>query len=95
MFPFERFTERAKKVLARLYEHALGERPWMLRLRSTWWFRLGAVLGTFVLVAIGWVMLRCETWAGGWIVERAWLGGVSPGETHWLPMWVPVLPDPL
>jgi len=75
----------------RMYDHALGDRPWLLRLRSTWAFRLFAVLGTFVLVAGGFGILRTETWSACWTVERAWLGGAADGARHWLPAWVPLL----
>ncbi len=74
----------------RLYDHALGDRPWLVRLRTVWAFRLLAIVGTFFLVAVGFIMVRSETWSLCWLVEKAWLGGVATG-THWLPTWVPPL----
>jgi len=77
-------------ALHRLYDHALGDRPWLVRLRAVWAFRLFAVLGTFALVAVGLIMVRAESWAMCWTVEKAWLGGAALG-THWVPVWVPPL----
>jgi alginate O-acetyltransferase complex protein AlgI len=75
----------------RLYDHALGEKPWLARLRAAWAFRLFAVAGTFVLVAVGLIMVRAESWRGCWTVERVWLGGAASAGSHWLPVWVPLL----
>ncbi len=75
----------------RLYDHTLGERPWLVRLRAVWAYRLFAVAGTFVLVAVGLIMVRAESWHGCWTVERVWLGGAGSAGSHWLPVWVPLL----
>jgi alginate O-acetyltransferase complex protein AlgI len=78
-------------ALHRVYDHALGGRAWLERLRAVWAFRLFAIVGTFVLVAIGLVMVRCESWADCWLVEQVWLGGIGSVGAHWLPAWVPLL----
>src|SRR5262249_36815721 len=47
---------------------------------------------TFLLVLVGLVLVRCESWAGCWQVERClfdWGGGVAA--TQWVPAWVPLL----
>src|SRR5262249_42904098 len=78
-------------ALHRVYDHALGGRAWLERLRAARAFRLLAILGTCALVATGWVILRCESWDACWTMARGWLGGIDSGGTHWLPAWVPVL----
>ena len=78
-------------ALHRLYVQALGDRPWAQRLRGAVGFRVIAVLGTFLLVAIGLVMVRSESWTGCRLVEQALLGwNVAVGK-HWVPAWVPLL----
>ncbi len=78
-------------ALHRLYDQALGDRPWLANLRATAAFRLLAVLGTFALVAVGLVMVRAENWESCWRIERAWLGWDEGGATRWVPAWVPLL----
>jgi alginate O-acetyltransferase complex protein AlgI len=79
-------------AMHRLYEHAFGDRPWLARLRAAWAYRLAAILGTFLLVAVGLVMVRSESWSGCWLVEQALLGwDVAPAAARWVPAWVPLL----
>ena len=62
----------------RFYDHVLTGRPWADRIRGHALFRLGGVLSTFMLVAIGLVMVRSESTAGWLLVEKSLLGW-SPG----------------
>jgi alginate O-acetyltransferase complex protein AlgI len=79
-------------ALHRLYDQALSGRPWADAIRNHPAFRLLAVLGTFLLVASGLVLVRSESWAGCWLVERSLLGGGEAGtRTAWLPAYVPLL----
>ncbi len=75
----------------RLYDRALTGRPWADALRRAAWFRLLAVLGTFVLVAAGLVLVRSESWAGCWLVQTSLLGGGPVSGTAEVPFWVPLL----
>jgi alginate O-acetyltransferase complex protein AlgI len=74
----------------RLYDRALTGRPWADALRRHTAFRLGAVLATFLLVASGLVLVRAESWAGCWLVERSLAGGTAVGRFG-VPGWVPLL----
>ncbi|MBY0527895.1 MAG: MBOAT family protein [Gemmataceae bacterium] len=78
-------------VLHRIYDQALAGRGWADRLRGTRPFRALAVPVTFLLVALGLVLVRAESWPACWLIERVMLGGSAVGRTHWLPIWVPVL----
>jgi alginate O-acetyltransferase complex protein AlgI len=79
-------------VLHRLWLRVLSGRESAERLRRTPAYRLVAVLATFLLVAVGLVLVRSESWAGCWLVERSLLGGASASElTRWVPAWVPFL----
>src|SRR5207302_1665352 len=79
-------------ALHRIYDHALTGRAWADRLRSHPAFRLGAILATFFLVASGLILVRSESWAGCWLLERS-LAGLAPSGAagHWVPAWVPPL----
>ncbi len=77
-------------VLHRLYDRALAGRPWADRVRNSAAFAVLAVPGTFVLVAVGLIMVRAESWADLWLVERTFLGGSASG-VHLVPAWVPAL----
>ena len=76
----------------RLYDRFLTGRAWADRVRGNPAFHCGAVVFTFMLHAIGLVMIRAETWAGCWQVEKSWIGW-NPTTTglHCLPAWVPLL----
>ena len=78
-------------ALHRLYDHALGDRPWLKALRAAPAFRLVAILGTFALVAIGLILVRAESWDGCRLIERSWLGASGGGAVRWVPAWVPLL----
>ena len=81
-------------ALHRMWDRALTGRPWADRLRASPAYRLLAILGTFLLVAIGLVMVRSQTWAGCWLVEQSLCGtavtAVAPG-LRWVPAWVMLL----
>jgi alginate O-acetyltransferase complex protein AlgI len=74
----------------RLYDRALGGRPWADRLRGSAAFRLAAVLVTFWVVAFGLVFVRAQSWDGCWLVERSLAGGAYAA-ARWVPVWVPLL----
>src|SRR5262249_2404963 len=79
-------------ALHRLYDRALSGRPWADAVRNHPAFRLLAVLRTFGLVASGLVLVRSESWAGCWLVERSLLGGgETESRTTWVPAYVPLL----
>src|SRR5262249_54194902 len=61
----------------RLYDRALTGRPWADGLRRHPAFRLASVLGTFLLVAAGLVLVRAESGAGCRLVEQS-LAGWGP-----------------
>jgi alginate O-acetyltransferase complex protein AlgI len=74
----------------RLYDRALTGRPWADGLRRQPAFRLASVLGTFLLVASGLVLVRAESWDGCRLVEQSLAGWGAVG-TRWVPAWVPLL----
>jgi alginate O-acetyltransferase complex protein AlgI len=84
------FYNGALLALHRLYDRCLAGRPWAGRVRGHPAFRAAAVAVTFLLVAIGLVMVRSTSWADCWRVEQALLGGGGAGR-HLVPFWVPVL----
>jgi alginate O-acetyltransferase complex protein AlgI len=71
-------------ALYRAYDRLLAGRAWAERVRSRPAFRVLAVAATFMLVAIGLVLVRAESWAGCWGIEQALVG-------LWVPAWVPLL----
>jgi alginate O-acetyltransferase complex protein AlgI len=76
----------------RLYDRCLTGRPWAERLRGNPAFRALAVPITFLMVAIGLVMVRAQNWADCWRVEQALVGRAGLGGVlHLVPFWVPVL----
>ncbi|MBV9122438.1 MAG: MBOAT family protein [Planctomycetes bacterium] len=75
----------------RIYHQALKDRPWAEDLRTRSWFRGSAILVTFLLVAAGYILVRSESWAGCWLMERSWFGGSGEPATRWVPLWVPLL----
>jgi alginate O-acetyltransferase complex protein AlgI len=77
--------------LHRLYDRTLTGRAWADQLRGTAAFRLAAVLGTFLLVATGLVLVRSESWAGCWLVERSLAGWSTETGLRLVPAWVPLL----
>jgi alginate O-acetyltransferase complex protein AlgI len=80
-------------ALHRLADRALRGHVWVDRLRDSLIYRALAVPATFLLVAIGLVMVRSESWSGCLLVEQALLGcnDPSPSGVAWLPAWVPLL----
>jgi alginate O-acetyltransferase complex protein AlgI len=79
-------------ALHRLYDRVLTGKPWADRVRNSLAFRVAAVPATFLLVAVGLVMVRSQGWADCWRVEEALLGGgVTVAGLAAVPFWVPVL----
>lgn len=78
-------------VLHRIYDRLLADWEWAVRLRRTPAFRVVAVLATFLLVSVGLVMVRSQTWAGCWLVERSLVGLSYEASTYWVPTQVPLL----
>ena len=79
-------------TLHRLYDRALCSLPRLDALRRRLVYRVAAVAVTFLLVAVGLVMVRSQTWVGCWQVEQALLGaGAGYGIVHALPVFVPAL----
>jgi alginate O-acetyltransferase complex protein AlgI len=76
----------------RIYDQLLAGRAWADRLRTGAAFQLLAIVGTFLMVAVGLVMVRSESWTGCWTVNASLLGA-SPttGASRWVPPWVPLL----
>jgi phosphatidylglycerophosphate synthase len=77
-------------VLHRIYDRLLSGREWADRLRGAFAFRVMAVLSTFLMVAVGLVMVRSQSWSGCWLVERSLMGGVYEA-SNWVPAQVPLL----
>lgn len=79
-------------ALHRVYDQALTGKPWAEQLRSGAGFKLLATVGTFLMVAVGLVMVRSQSWAGCWLVQTSLLGGsLTPEAIRWVPTWVPLL----
>jgi alginate O-acetyltransferase complex protein AlgI len=79
-------------ALHRLYDKLLTGRPWADALRGHLAFRMLAIPTTFLLVAIGLVMARSESWSDCWLVEQALVGISSASAAgRMLPHWAPVL----
>jgi alginate O-acetyltransferase complex protein AlgI len=76
----------------RLYDRLLTGRPWADRLRQGLAYRVLAVPVTFLLVAVGLVMVRSQNWADCVLVEQALLGwGEGTSAARVVPFWVPAL----
>jgi alginate O-acetyltransferase complex protein AlgI len=79
-------------ALHRLYDRLLTGRPWADRIRQHAAFRVLAVPATFLLVAVGLVMVRSQNWSDCWRVEQALTGWSNTiAGVHLVPFWVPVL----
>jgi alginate O-acetyltransferase complex protein AlgI len=79
-------------TLHRAYDRMLCSFPRLDALRRRLAYRVLAVAVTFLLVAVGLVLVRSESWAGCWRVEQALLGaGVGHAVLHVVPVFVPVL----
>lgn len=78
-------------ALHRVWDHGLRGRPWADRVRGCLPYHVAAVACTFVLFAIGLIVLRSESWSGCWNMEGTWLSWGASAGTHWLPAWVPLL----
>ncbi len=77
-------------ALHRLYDRALGHRADAVRRHPL--FRVLAIASTFMLVAVGLVMVRSESWSSCWLVERCLLGGRNLATaSHFVPAWIPLL----
>ncbi|MCS6850792.1 MAG: MBOAT family protein [Gemmataceae bacterium] len=62
------------------------------RVRQSPAYRLVAILTTFLMVAVGLVMVRSQSPAGCWLMERSLLGWPTGGASlRWVPTWVPLL----
>jgi alginate O-acetyltransferase complex protein AlgI len=77
-------------ALHRVYDKALAGRPWAEALRAGAGYRAAAWAATLVQVLTGLVLVRCESWAGCWLVQRSLLGGAAAGWVS-VPVWVPAL----
>jgi alginate O-acetyltransferase complex protein AlgI len=76
----------------RVWDRALRGRAWADRIRGTGPYHALAVACTFILFAVGLIVLRSEHWANCWVLERSWLDwGLVTAGTSWLPAWVPPL----
>ena len=76
----------------RLYDRLLTGRAWADRIRGNLVFRALAVPVTFLLVAVGLIMVRSQSWADCWLVEQALFDWRSvAAAAHLVPPWVPVL----
>jgi alginate O-acetyltransferase complex protein AlgI len=75
----------------RVYDQLLTGRPWADRLRVQPLYRLAAIAVTFLLVAIGLVMVRAEGWPACWTFEQSLVGLRRMGGSRWVPVWVPLL----
>jgi alginate O-acetyltransferase complex protein AlgI len=79
-------------LLHRFYDRALSGRTWADGIRARVLYRALGVAMTFLLVAFGLVMVRAQTWAGCWLVERSLVGGgTAASALRWVPVWVPLL----
>jgi alginate O-acetyltransferase complex protein AlgI len=80
-------------LLHRLYDRVLTGWTWTDRLRAGALYRALAVPATFLLVAFGLVLVRSQSWAGCWLVERSLVGDIasSVSALRWVPVWVPIL----
>jgi alginate O-acetyltransferase complex protein AlgI len=77
-------------AIHRLYDRALGTRADAVR--NNVLFRAAAIACTFMLVAIGLVFVRSESWAGCCLVESCLVGGRAfSGATRFVPAWIPLL----
>jgi alginate O-acetyltransferase complex protein AlgI len=77
-------------ALHRLFDRSLAGRSWADAVRRGWAYRVAGVAFTFLLVAVGLVMVRSVSWQGCWLVERSLVGLDSGGEYR-VPAWVPLL----
>ena len=64
-------------VVHRQWDRAIGDRPWR---QSVPW-KLAAWLLTFTQLVVGLVLIRMESWAGGWRILGALVGWNLSGET--------------
>lgn len=78
-------------ALHRVYDQWVRRRPWAEKQRRHPALRPLSVAGTFLLVAVGLVFVRSQSWLGCWLVQRSLLGGHTPGGVHAVPAWVPLL----
>jgi alginate O-acetyltransferase complex protein AlgI len=75
----------------RAYDRAIGRSPSGERLRASAAYRLLAVPATVFQVLVGLVVVRSQSWAGCWRVERALVGwDAGPGGAA-APAWVVLL----
>jgi alginate O-acetyltransferase complex protein AlgI len=74
----------------RVADRALTGRARADRVRRSLPYRALAVGVTFLLVAVGLVMVRSQQWADCWLIERSLLGASAAGE-YAVPAWVPLL----
>ncbi len=77
--------------LHRVYNRALAGRNGATRLRALTAYRLLSGLGTFFLVVAGLVMVRSQSWADCWLLERSLAGGGTAAAMRWVPAWVLLL----
>jgi alginate O-acetyltransferase complex protein AlgI len=78
-------------AIHRVYDRTFSGRPWADAIRGQSWFRLISIMGTFLLVAAGLVLVRSESWAGCWLVQWSLFGGGVMTLINAVPFWVPLL----
>ena len=78
--------------LHRIYDRAVSGKPIVERLRRNLAFQTCAVASTFLMVCVGLVLVRSESWSACLLLERAlvdWSAGAMA--TRFVPAWVPLL----
>ena len=74
----------------RVYDRAVTGIPWADAVRASNGWKLFAWATTAGQLLVGLVLIRMESWAGGWRMLES-LAGIGDGGTSWLPAAVPVL----
>ena len=77
--------------LHRAYDRAVTGIAWCDRLRASGVWLAIAWTATMVQLLFGLILIRMESWAGGWAMVRTSVGIGSDAGTHLLPPAVPVL----
>jgi len=79
-------------MVHRIWDRMLEGRAWAEQIRTGAAYRVLSVLTTFLLVAVGLVMVRAQSWSGCWQIEQSLLGAsAAAGLVRSVPMWVPLL----
>lgn len=79
-------------VLHRVMDRALSSVAWAERVRGALLYKVLAVPATFLLVAVGLVMVRSEGWSNCWLMEGSLVGWSAEAMgVRAVPAWVPLL----